>query len=201
MLCKIPDNKVDKPATQGVGDAEGVADRKWFVAIVNNNTEKAAQERLEKQGYETYVAKQEVTRIWKNGRKRKVDKVLLPTLVFIKCTERERKEIVTLPYINRFMTNKAGASTTSATKPLATIPQKEIETMRFMLGQSDIPVTFVETPYKINDRVVIVRGSLRGLEGEVVGTIDGKSHIVVRIDILGTAKVAIDPVNLQPEKN
>lgn len=42
----------------GVGDAVGVETRKWFVAIVNNNSEKAVQERLVKMNYESYVAKQ-----------------------------------------------------------------------------------------------------------------------------------------------
>jgi len=82
----------------GVDDAVGVKSRKWYVAIVNNNTEKAVQERLEKMNYETYVAKQLLMRVWKNGKKAKVDKVVIPSVVFIKCTEKERKEIVALPF-------------------------------------------------------------------------------------------------------
>lgn len=160
-------------ATECAGGAVGVETRKWFVAIVKNNTEKSVQERLNKLHHETYVATQQVIRIWKNGRKAKVEKVLMPALVFIKCTEAERKEIVTLPFINRFMTNKAASSANSLTKPLAVIPQEQIDTLRFMLGQSDIPVTMVDTPYKLHDKVVVVRGNLRGLEGEVVKTSDG----------------------------
>lgn len=182
------------------GGAVGVESRKWFVAIVNNNTEKSVQEKLAKIGYETYVAKQLVIRVWKNGKKAKVDKVLLPSLVFIKCTEAERKIVVTLPYINRFMTNRAGGSGNSATKPLAVIPQKEIDTLRFMLGQSDVPVSFVDTRYRVNDKVTIVRGSLQGLEGEVVESENGKSEVIVRIDILGCAKVVIDTTDIEPVK-
>lgn len=184
----------------GVGDAVGVENRKWYVAIVNNNTEKAVQDRLTKLGYETYVAKQKVIRVWKNGKKARVDKVLLQTLVFIKCTETERKEVVTLPYINRFMTNRTCASTNSSTKPLAVIPQKEIDTLRFMLGQSDVPVSLIDTPYKINDRITVIRGSLKGLEGEVVESENGKSEIIVKIDILGCARVVIDTTDIEPVK-
>ena len=97
MLCQATDNTVVTAVPSGVGDAVGVQDRKWFVAIVNNNTERSVEEKLSKSGYETYVAKQKVIRVWKNGKKAKVDKVLLPSVVFIKCTERERREIVTLP--------------------------------------------------------------------------------------------------------
>lgn len=184
----------------GVGEAVGVDSRRWFVAIVNNNSEKKVQARLEALNYETYVAKQVVTRVWKNGKKAKVDKVVLPSLVFVHCTEKERKEIVTLPYIKRFLTNKAGGSANSPTKPLAVIPQKQIETLRFMLGQSDVPVTMVDAPYRVNDKIVVVRGSLKGLEGEVAQTFEGKSELIVRIDILGCAKVEIDSLDIEPLK-
>lgn len=185
-------------ACTGVGDAVGVGCRKWFVAVVNNNSEKKVQTQLEKLSYETYVAKQTVTRVWKNGKRVKVDKVVLPSLVFVNCTERERKEIVTFPYIKRFLVNKAGTSVNSLTKPLAVIPQAQIETLRFMLGQSDIPVTMVDSPYKVNDKIVVVRGSLKGLEGEVAQTFDGKSELIVRLDILGCAKVEIDSIDIEP---
>ena len=185
-------------ARPDAGGAVGVASRQWFVAIVKNNTEKSAEERLGRLGHETYVARQQVLRVWKNGRKAKVDKVLIPAMVFVKCTEAERKEIVALPFISRFMTNKAAASADSPTKPLAVIPQEQIDTLKFMLGQSDIPVTMVAAPYKVRDRVVVVRGNLRGLEGEVVQTADGKSDLIIRVDLLGCAQVTINALDLEP---
>lgn len=185
-------------ARPDAGGAVGVASRQWFVAIVKNNTEKSAEERLGRLGHETYVARQQVLRVWKNGRKAKVDKVLIPAMVFVKCTEAERKEIVALPFISRFMTNKAAASADSSTKPLAVIPQEQIDTLKFMLGQSDIPVTMVAAPYKVSDRVVVVRGNLRGLEGEVVQTADGKSDLIIRVDLLGCAQVTINALDLEP---
>jgi len=198
MLCDKSDSKEVTSVLNNVGDAVGVEKRLWYVAIVNNNHEKSVQERLERLGHESYVAKQRVVRIWKNGRKGKVDKVVLPSMVFVKCTEQERKEIVTLPYINRFMTNKAGGLTNGLSKPLAVIPQKQIDTLRFMLGQSDVPVTLVDTPYKLHDRIVIVRGRLKGLEGEVLETAEGKSELIVRIDILGCARMSINTIDIEP---
>ncbi len=185
------------PVPAGVGDAVGVDSRKWYVAVVNNNSEKKVQECLEKMHYEAYVARQQVLKIWKNNRKVKVDKVVIPSKVFIRCTELERKEIVALSFIKRFLTDKARTSVNGLTKPLAVIPQSQIDTMRFMLGQSDIPITFVETPLRRHDRVMVVRGHLKGIEGEVVQTCDGKSEVIVRIELLGSAKMTIDTVNLQ----
>lgn len=196
-MCSDADNKGVASVPCGVDDAVGMQDRKWYVAIVNHNTEKATQTRLGESGYETYVAKQTVMRVWKNGRKAKVDKVIIPSIVFIRCTEAERRQIVALPFINRFMTNKAASQAAGLNKPLATIPQKQIDTLRFMLGQSDIPVDFVEAPVKVHDKIMVTRGNLKGMEGEVIKTIDGKSEVIVRIDLLGSAKLSIDTVNLE----
>lgn len=199
-MSETPNTKGVASVPSGVGDAVGVAGRMWFVAIVNNNTEKSAQEKLTKLNYETYVAKQKVLRVWKNGKKAKIDKVVVHSVVFIHCTEKERKDIVNLPFINRFMTNKAGVSTNGLTKPLAVIPQAQIDTLRFMLGQSDIPVTFVDAPYKVHDKIKIIRGNLKGLEGEIIQTDNGKSELIVRVDILGCARMLIDATDIEPAR-
>lgn len=192
------DTKCVTTANKNVDDAVGLDFRKWFVAIVNNKSEKKVQENLSKLNYESFVATQLVYRIWKNGRRAKVDKVILPSLVFVKCTEQERKEIVALPYINRFMMNRARVvNESSLAKPLAVIPQKQIDTLRFMLGQSNTPIEFSETPYKVNDKIRIIRGDLKGLEGEVIKTHDGKSELIVRVDMLGCAKLTVDAIDIE----
>lgn len=192
------DTKRVTTADKNVDDAVGVSGRKWFVAIVNNKSEKKVHENLSKLNYESFVATQLVYRIWRNGKRAKVDKVLLPSMVFVKCTEDERKEIVALPYINRFMMNRARvAGESSFAKPLAVIPQKQIDTLRFMLGQSNTPIEFSETPYRINDRIRIIRGDLKGLEGEVITTHDGKSELIVRVDMLGCAKLTVDAIDIE----
>lgn len=193
----ITDTEYFTTGRHALGDAVGVENRKWYIAIVNNNTEKSVQERLNRLGYETYVAKQLIIRVWNNGKKSKIDKVVLPTLVFIKCTEKERKEIVTLSYINRFMTNKAGISSNGLSKPLAVIPQEQIDTLRYMLGQSDIPISFTDTRFSLHDKVIVIRGGLKGVEGKIIGTNNGKSEVIVEIELLGSAKMTIDTSELK----
>ncbi|MDE6174433.1 MAG: UpxY family transcription antiterminator [Duncaniella sp.] len=195
MSADVVTNRV-AAVPAGVGDAVGVEKRNWFVAIVKNNTEKMAYERLTKAGYESYLPTQTLYRIWKNGKRAKIDHVVLPTLIFVRCTEKERMQVVALPYINRFMTNKACGNAVS--KPLAVIPDNQIETLRFMLGQSDVPVSIAERSFRKGDKVRVARGKLCGLEGEVVNTADGQSELIVRIDILGCAKVMINAVDIEP---
>lgn len=183
------DNSNVTTVPTGVGDAVGVPDRHWFVAIVKHNTEKSSEEKLLKTGYEAYVASQRELRVWRNGRKKTVDRVVIPSTVFVHCTESERREIVALPFINRFMTDKA----IGADRRLAVIPDAQMATLRFMLGNSDSPVSI--GTYKRGDHVQVVRGNLAGLEGEVIELEDGRNELTVLIDFLGCARVAIDPTD------
>lgn len=182
----------------GVDDAVGVPEAKWFVAIVNNRSEKADAEKLTKIGIENYVPTQTTFKVWKNGKKAKVEKVVISSIIFIHCTEEERKEIVKLPYIFRFMTNKAGtASANFGNKPLAVISDEEIKRLQFMLGQSDIPVTITDRTYRKGDKVRVIRGSLAGLEGDVLSVETDKSEVLVALEYFGCAKLQIDTVNLE----
>lgn len=180
----------------GVGDAVGIEKSQWYVAIVKHNTEKSCAEKLEKIGIQNYVPTQLEYKVWKNGRKAKIDRVVIPSTVFIKCTEQERREIVKLPFINRFMTNKAGSSTCNTHKPLAIIPDKQIDILKFMLNQSEFPVDFIGNTYKCGDKVRIVRGDLVGLEGIIMDIKNAKSDFLVSINVFGYARLTIDTVNL-----
>lgn len=181
----------------GVGSAVGVAKSNWFVAVVKNNTEKAVLERMLKLGYECYVPIQKEIRIWRNGKRAIVDRVVIPSLVFIHCTEAVRREVVSLPFIIRFLTNRAGSSPEGLNKPLAIIPDGQIRTLQFMVGNSDTPVTFTPCIYRQGDKIRVIRGNLKGLEGEVQVVDDRHSELSVVIGLLGSAKLTIDTVDVE----
>lgn len=181
----------------GVGSAVGVAKSNWFVAVVKNNTEKAVMERMLKLGYECYVPIQKEIRIWRNGKRAIVDRVVIPSLVFIHCTEAVRRDVVSLPFIIRFLTNRAGSSPEGLNKPLAIIPDSQIRTLQFMVGNSDTPVTFTPCIYRQGDKIRVIRGNLKGLEGEVQVVDDRHSELSVVIGLLGSAKLTIDTVDVE----
>lgn len=183
-------------ATNVVDDAVGMEKSYWFVAIVNHNTEKSVAEKLEKQGINNYLPTQTEIRVWKNGRKAKIDRVVIPSTIFVYCTEQQRREIVKLPYINCFMTNRAGASASLNHKPLAIIPDSQIETLKFMLKQHDIPVEIIGNTFKAGDKVRIMQGGLVGLEGVVLDMKSAKSEFFVSLNIFGYARILIDTSNL-----
>lgn len=184
----------------GVGSAEGVGKSNWYVAIVKNNTEKSVSEKLAKLGYECYVPLQNEIKVWKNGRKSSVVRVVIPTLVFVKCTESARKEIVRYPYIHRFMTDKAAKSVSNGNSTLAIIPDIQIKKLMFMVGNSDTPVLFSAIAYKKGDWVRVIRGKLAGLEGEVKAIDDKHSEVIVNLDFLGNARLTIETINIEPIK-
>lgn len=182
----------------GVGSAVGVPEVKWYVArMTRNNVEKATAERLAKQGYETYVATQNVWRQWRNGRRRKVEHVVIPSMVFILCTEAERLIIAHDPNISRFLVDRASHSSDARMRKIVTIPDKQIQQLKFMLGESDTPIDFVEAEYKAGCKVRVIRGSFAGIEGEVSDMKSSKSTLTVVIKSLGSLKLSIDTINLE----
>ena len=97
------------------------------------------------------------------------------------------------------MTNKAAYNPNRVGNPLAVIPDSQIQTLRFMLGNAEGEVT-VSAVYSKGDKVKVVRGGLRGLEGEIIES-NGKSELMVRIDIFGCARVTINPADVIKIRN
>lgn len=184
-------------AVDGIGDAVGVSLRKWYVAIVNNNTEKICWAKISQLGYDAYVPIQKEMHYWKGGRRKIVDRIVIPSKLFVRCTEKERRrEIVCLPFIKRFMTDRANTNKFGL-HPLAVVPDSQIERLRFILYNSDNNVTIEPLPLRLGDRVRVVRGKLIGLEGYVVRRDDGGVDLLVQLDILGCARMNIRQEDLE----
>lgn len=174
--------------------------KNWYIAIVNNNSEKACCERLQariasqpegEKDYEVYVAAQKEMREWRNGRRKLVERIIFPTLVFIRCTElMRRKEIVFLPYIKRFMVNIAG-SPENGHRPVAVIPDHQMRSLMRMVSDAESQITIDSRPFRRGEKVRVNGGKLMGLEGYVLSCPDNSTSLVIDIGILGSAKVNI----------
>ena len=205
-----PTEKVfDNPSAMGVGDAVGVPEaqetapleeprRCWFVAFVNHNSEKAVRDRLVKLGYEAFVATRDEIHRWRNGKRKKVEVIVITTLVFIRCTEKERRFIVNFPFIKAFLTNKAGKLNPYGGRPLAVIPDRQMNMLRLMLGKSDVPVHYTPSHFSLGDTVRVEGWG----EGIFVGHVvripgDSANYVGIRIDNLGCAYMEISPDRLE----
>lgn len=179
----------------------------WYIAVVNNNSEKLCCERLlariasqpdSEKDYEVYVAAQKEMRTWRNGRRKLVERIIFPTLVFIRCTDlMRRKEIVFLPYIKRFMVNIAG-SPENGHRPVAIIPDQQMRSLMRMVSDAESDVTIDPRPLRRGEKVRVNGGKLMGLEGYVLQCPDNSTSLVIDIGILGSAKVNISRDLLDP---
>ena len=156
----------------------------WVAALVQMNSEKKVSSMLTKLGYPNYVPTQTEIRQW-SDRKKKIEKVVIPMIVFIWVDKDEVNTLRKNSFIYKFITYPGQ-------KKPAIIPNEQIEKLKFMLHHADSAVEFAETVYEIGDEVEIVRGPLKGLFGTLCYTEKGKPTLGVYVELLGYSYVNVD---------
>ena len=170
----------------GTNDREAYPKR-WIAVLVQVNCEKRTATQLGKVGYETYIPTQQEIHQW-SDRKKKVERLIMPMVVFVRATVREEEWLRDQSYIYKLL---ALPGSDEDKKRFATpIPDNQIERLRFLLENAETEVSIVSN-FKVGDSVRVTSGPLKGLEGVVCET-DGKNSIVgIQIDGLGYACVKI----------
>lgn len=154
--------------------------KKWLAAYVKMHHERKVRDRLDAMGIESYLPIQVEVRQW-SDRKKKVERVVIPMMIFVRVTPQEQLQVLTLPTVLRYVVLRGE-------KKPAVIPDRQMDSFRFMLDFSDHTVEMLSEMPQPGERVRVVKGSLNGLEGELI-TLEGKHRIAVRIDQLGFAAV------------
>ncbi len=154
--------------------------KRWLVAIVRIYHEKKTSERLTKMGIENFLPVQQELHQWSDRRK-VIDRVLLPMMLFVHVDLQEQKEVLTLSAITRYMVLR-GESTP------AVIPDEQMLRFKFMLDYSEETISMSSSPLSPGEKIRVIKGPLTGLEGELV-TVNGKSKVAVRLTMLGCAFV------------
>lgn len=161
--------------------------KRWIAVLVQMNCEKKIAARLNDAGYETYVAMQQELHQW-SDRKKKVDRLVLPMVIFVRVTIAEEKWVRNQSYISKLI---ALPGSEENRKKLATpIPDYQIEQLKFLLENAETKVSIVND-LKEGDAVKVVSGPLKGLEGVVCDADDKHSIVGVLIAGLGYACVKI----------
>ena len=161
----------------------------WLVVCVQSNREKKTYERLSALGFESFLPLQEETRRW-SDRSKKVQRVVIPMVVFVRISPSERIPVLRLPSVSRFMVLR-GESTP------AVIPDEQMHRFKFMLDYSDEAINMSTTPLSPGTKIKVIKGPLSGLQGELV-TVNGKSKVAVRLTMLGCAFVDIPVGCVEP---
>ena len=154
--------------------------RKWYVAYVRLFHERKTAEKLATMGIESFVPVREEIHQW-SQRTKKVMRVLIPQMIFIHAIQQERMEALTLPSISRYMVLRGEHVP-------AVIPDAQMKQFMFMVDYSEETIEMFLSPLEPGQAVKVIKGPWAGLEGELM-EIDGKSKVVVRLDLLGCAGV------------
>lgn len=156
--------------------------RNWLVVCVQSNREKKTYERLTALGFEAFLPLQEEVHRW-SDRSKKVQRVVIPMVVFVRLDPIEYIQVLRLPSVNRFMVLRGESAP-------ALIPDSQMERFRFMLDYSEQAVEMCSEHLQPGEQVKVIKGPLIGLTGELM-TMDGKSKVAVRINMLGAALVEV----------
>lgn len=154
--------------------------RRWLAAYVKMHHEKKVRDRLTEMGIENFLPVQVEMRQW-SDRKKKVERVLISMMIFVKVNRKEQLQVLQLPAVLRYMVLRGEHGP-------AEIPEKQMERFRFMLDYSESTVTFNACDLQPGEQVQVIKGPLKGLTGELI-TVDGRSSIAIRIERLGCATV------------
>ena len=157
--------------------------RTWLAAYTRMHHEKKVQERLTALGIQSFLPIHTEVRQW-SDRKKKVERVLIPMMIFVYVNPQEQRQVLELPSVLRYMVLR-GEHTP------AQIPNSQMDSFRFMVDNAPDAINFETTGLQLGQQVRVVKGPLTGLTGKLVN-IKGTSNIAIRIDRVGCATVQMD---------
>lgn len=168
-----------------------VVSSRWYIAECKSTKERTIRTALRKAGYETYVASQVETRVYKSRNRRLVEKIVIPCKVFVRTEESELMNIMREhSSVYRFMLNRAASN-----KPYAFVPDSQMQQLRYVLDNAGNPVLLTAEDLKLDQKVRVMRGPLAGFEAWFYkkGRV---SYIVVRVE-MGTRHYAYTEIPIE----
>lgn len=154
----------------------------WFAARVKRNQEKFVQTKLEQIGVEHYVPFRKELHERKD-RKVEIMAPVIPNIVFVYTNFHHGISIINDYGVQMsFMKAIDGNG-------LLVVPQKQMENFR-LICESGINC-ILEECYEKGDRVRVIGGHLKGMEGELIATNKGCSKMLIRLEGIATFKVMI----------
>ena len=157
--------------------------KRWLGALVQVRSEKAVGEKLTRMGIENYVATQWEIHQW-SDRKKKVERVVIPMVVFGHADVKTERRLRTYTYIYKLVSYPGRYDA-------AVIPDAQIERLKYMLHHAETTVEMMDQSFEVGDTVHIARGPLKGLQGELCYIDPDKPKVAIRIECLGYACVNI----------
>lgn len=185
MMVAVPTRK---PHTGGIPSGEVLH---WYIAEVKYNHERLCRQQVEALGYEAYVASRHEMHYYECSHKREVEHIVIPRRVFIRIDDSQRVPLMRqCSLIYHFMTDRAKTSSPFGGRNYAQVPDQQMRDLQYMLYNASNPVSFVDQPLRLGDHIQVMRGPLKGLQGQYLRDATG-TYIVITIDQLGCAMTTI----------
>lgn len=189
-MGKVEANLTRSKLSDGTSDhvVHPAQNKHWLVAYVGTNREKKTSELLTKMGIVHYLPIQKEVHQW-SDRKKTIERVLIPSMIFVYVDTTQRKEVLNLSSVSRYMVMRGESAP-------AVIPEKQMERFKFMVAHSQDNVSICDCSLRSGDMVRVTHGPLAGLIGELV-LVEGKQKVAVRVNMLGCACVDINIDNIE----
>lgn len=160
----------------------------WYVGFVKPYQERKCADALGKLGVTCYLPVQREKRKY-SDRIKEVERLVLPRMIFVRTTEKNRIPLLTDIYGLYAFMNEGG------TYHPAIVPDREIDDFRFMVEHSEVKVKVSSQLFAPGDRVKVIAGPLKGLECELT-EVGEKRCVAVRLGRVGTAFLEFPPSSL-----
>lgn len=145
-------------------------ERKWYAIYTKPRWEKKLAEYLVEKGIEHYLPLMKTLKQW-SDRKKLVSEPLFKSYIFVHVNKMEYLPAIQTPGAMNYVSIEG--------RPVAVRPQ-QIEAIKLFMESGDDP--FTESPdVKIGDRVQVILGSMKGLEGTLVER-NNKQRVRILID-------------------
>ena len=200
QVANVPENDSLSPADVHKDSGVAVGKAKWYIAECKATRERTIRTMLQKAGYEAYVASQVETHVYKSRNRREVEKILLPSRVFVHTEKKNLMNILlAYPSIYRFLMDKAAKADEHGNQPFAAVPENQMQQLQYVLGKAKNPVSFTAEDLVLDQKIKIMRGPLAGVEGWFYQK-GPTSYIVIKVE-MGTnhyAYTEIPTEDVQP---
>lgn len=161
---------------------------RWFAIYTKYKCEKFVAEHLERKDIESYVPIIKKTKHYAS-RKKEFEVPLINCYVFVKIVKKDFVPVLETEYVMKFL--KIG-------KDLIAIPEEEINLLKRIVGELDVPVSLSERNFKVGQKVEVIGGHLTGIHGVLVEEKNNHSFVVELQNIGIALQVDVDRNLLRP---
>jgi len=145
-------------------------EKKWYALYTKPRWEKKVSQLLNERRIENYLPLQKMLKQW-SDRKKWVQEPLFRSYIFVHISSDEYLPSLQTSGVVRFVTFE---------KKAVTIPPVQIEAIKTYVQTGEEMIQDIPD-VKTGDRVVVIRGSLKGLEGTLV-QVSKKKRLRIMID-------------------